>query len=278
MKDNLDLTTWQKLVRLGTIADSEAASQSDLLNDLKLHGHYLRSKDPDLSFQFLLHIGWRDACALVRGLVIAENAELSVLRGSVSLVKYAYRMLEFMNPEGAMEVASWIVDHSNNDYIPFEMRKTRRAFVRIRESARTWEQCREQLERWKTEEWETRKLALAALHQQEERHRILEAIRKKCAAEKHTIQLARSAARQLFIEALAQVNEQERLEHLAWDDSHGLGYYPSGMAQCSATALASLTEQTKARLIQKLKARRKGPWKKLYLFLVELNKPYNPNH
>ncbi len=65
----------------------------------------------------------------------------------------------------------------------------------------------------------------------------------------------------------------ERLEHLAWDDTRSLHFYPADLAVCSAEDLQQLDPVTKERLVAKLRERKKGPWHKLAKQLGVEGKP-----
>ena len=55
----------------------------------------------------------------------------------------------------------------------------------------------------------------------------------------------------------------ERLEHLAWDDTRSLHFYPADFAVCSAEDLEQLDPVKKERLVAKQRECKKGPWHKL---------------
>ena len=114
---------------------------------------YVGSIHPFQDFEWLRDIPWADACAVVQAVVHLEAARLTKSGGSASAIKNAYRTMEDSDRVGAMELAAWIVDHSDNDYIPFPMCKTRHAFEGIKRTATSWAQCREELDRANAAEW-----------------------------------------------------------------------------------------------------------------------------
>jgi hypothetical protein len=81
--------------------------------------------------------------------------------------------------------------------------------------------------------------------------------------ERSQVQQTRASARENLLIQLRALPLLERLQHLAWDDAHALAYYPSDLANCDDSVLGQLDLVTKARLIEKLRARRTGPWHQL---------------
>ncbi len=160
------------------------------------------------------------------------------------------------------------MDHSENPYIPFEMCKIRSAFQRIKSQASSWEECRKQLSQWEQKERERQnRLASEAEERrqfaQNEKAAVLKAVRDRCNAEKRQVQIAKSSARKQLLDELAKLSPKERLEHVAWDDSHPLDYFPSEMVKSAISSLEVLSLPTRERLKIKLAARRGGVWKKL---------------
>jgi hypothetical protein len=168
---------------------------------------------------------------------------------------------------GAMELAAWIVDHSDNDYIPFPMCKIRHAFEGIKRTAGSWAECREALDRWCADEWgRQRRVAEEMANQKpegEHRREIHSAVAARLNAEQTEIQHARASAREKLLAELRSLPVRERLEHIAWDDTRSLSCYPADLAVCTVEDLKQLDPVTKERLVAKLRERKKGPWHKL---------------
>ena len=57
---------------------------------------------------------------------------------------------------------------------------------------------------------------------------------------------------------------KERLEHMAWDDFHSLAFFPAKFAKVDTQTIEQLDAGTRKRLLEKMAARQKGVWKKLY--------------
>ena len=128
--------TLGKLIALGQCADDDPRI-GDILASLRANS-YVRSIHPFQNFEWLRVLSWTDACAIVRAIVRLEAARLTQSGGSVSAIKSAYRTMEDRDRVAALELAAWIVDHSDNNYIPFPMRKIRHAFDNIKRTARSW--------------------------------------------------------------------------------------------------------------------------------------------
>lgn len=260
-----DKLTMDKLIALGKCADGDARI-GELLGALKANA-YVASIHPFQDFEWLRDIPWADACAAVRAVVHLEAARLTKSGGSASAIKSAYRVMEDSDRAGAMELAAWIVDHSDNDYIPFPMCKIRHAFEGIKRTAGSWSECREALDRWCADEWgRQRRVAEEMANQKpegEHRRRIHSAVPTRLNAEQAQIQHARASAREKLLAELRCLPVRERLEHIAWDDTRSLSCYPADIAVCTAEDLKQLDPVTRERFVSKLRERKKGQWHKL---------------
>ena len=251
-----DQLTLEKLIALGQCADGEARL-GELLGALKANA-FVASIHPFQDFEWLRDIPWADACAVVRAVVHLEAARLTKSGGAASAIKSAYRTMEDCDRVGAMELAAWIVDHSDNDYIPFPMRKIRHAFEGTKRTAGSWAECREALDRWCADEWgRQRRVAEDMANQKpegEHRRQIQNAV---------AARLNAASAREKLLVELRGLPIRERLEHIAWDDTRSLSCYPADLAVCTIEDVEQLDPVTKVRLIAKLRERKKGPWHKL---------------
>lgn len=260
-----DQPTLEKLIALGQCVDGDARI-ADILGSLKSNA-YVSSIHPFQDFEWLREIPWADACAVVRAVVHVEAARLTQSGGSASAIKSAYRTMEDSDRVGVMELAAWIVDHSDNDYIPFPMRKIRHAFEGIKGTAGSWAECREALDRWCADEWGRQRRVSEEMANQkpegEHRRQIHSAVAARLNAEQAEIQHARASAREKLLAELRALAVKGRLEHIAWDDTRSLSCYPADLAVCTAEDLNQLDPVTKERLVAKLRERKKGPWHKL---------------
>ncbi len=271
----LDEETVSQLVELGGNPRQDEGSVPSILHDLQ-GNRFLRSRNPDLSFSWLEMLDWQSGFNLIKGLVMAENHRISNYGGSVSLVKFAFRVLENRDRIQAMEVAAWIVEHSSNDYIPFEMRKIRYAFEEIRRSAPSWPECRRMLDAWEAAEWQRQAASARAVNVQASRAAIVRAVKARCHAMHQQLSVARTVARERFLDDLSQLDVKSRLEHLAWDDRRDLSFYPGRFAAVDYETFRSVDAETQARLIGKLQGRPKGPWREL-LQRIEENRVKDTN-
>jgi hypothetical protein len=260
-----DRPTLEKLIALGHCVDGESG-MPEILDSLNAN-RYLQSFRGIDSFEWLREIPWVDACAFVRGLTRAEIERLTNIGGSVSPVKDAYRALEDGNRVAAMELAAWIVEHSDNTYIPFPMRKIRGAFENIKGTANSWAECREALDRWCSKEQGRQRRVVKEMENQkpeaQHRRQIHSAVAARLNAEQAEIQHARASARGKLLAELRSLPVCERLEHITWDDTRSLSSYPADIATCTGDDLKQLDPVTRERLVTKLRERKKGPWHKL---------------
>jgi hypothetical protein len=260
-----DQATLEKLVALGQCADDDARL-GEMLASLK-GSIYVCSIQPFQEFGWSREMSWADASAVVKAIVRVEAARLTHSGGSASAVKNAFRTMEDRDRVAAMELAAWIVDHTDNDYIPFPMRKIRYAFESIKLKATCWGQCREMLDRWNADEWARQQRVAEEMANQkpegEHRRQIQSAVAARIRAEQAEVQHAEALAREKLLAELRALPAKERLEHIAWDDSRALTYYPSDLADCTVEDIEQLDPVTRARFTAKLRERKKGPWQKL---------------
>lgn len=260
-----DKLTMDKLIALGKCADGDARI-GELLGAAKANT-YVANIHPFQDFEWLREIPWADACAVIRAVVYVEAARLTKSGGSAFAIKNAYRTMEDSDRVGAMELAGWIVDHSDNDYIPFPMCKIRHAFEGIKRTAGSWAECREALDRWCIDEWgRQRRVAEEMANQKpegEHRRQIHSAVAARLNTEQAEIQHARASAREKLLTELRSLPVRDRLEHIAWDHTRSLSCYPADLVVCTPDDLKQLDPVTRERFVIKLRERKKGPWHKL---------------
>ena len=83
------------------------------------------------------------------------------------------------------------------------------------------------------------------------------------------IQRTRSLARQQLLACLSALPVKDRLEHIAWDDSHPISFYTLDLSDHTPEDFKKLDPVTKERLFAKIKSRKKGPWQKVAKRLVD---------
>jgi hypothetical protein len=257
--------TLEKLIALGQ-CEGDDARLGEILARLK-GNIYVCSIQPFQEFGWSREMSWADACAVVKAVVRVEVAGFTHSGGSASAIKNAFRTLEERDRVAAMELAAWIVDHTDNDYIPFPMRKIRHAFESIKRKATSWAQCREMLDLWNANELaRQRRVAVELANQKpggEHRRQIQSTVAARINAEQAAVQHAKTLTREKLLTELRALPAKERLEHIAWDDTRALTYYPSDLADCTADDIEQLDPVTKERFTTKLRERKKGPWQKL---------------
>ncbi len=126
---------------------------------------------------------------------------------------------------------------------------------------------REALDRGCAVEWERqRRIAEEMANQKpqgERRRKIHASVAVRLNAEQAEMQRARASAREKLLAELRSLPVRERMEHIAWDDTRHLSFYPADLATCSAEHLKQLHPVTRHRLAAKLCERKRGPWHKL---------------
>jgi hypothetical protein len=254
----------EKLIEFGSLHGSE--ERNELAHELARCG-FAKSVHGMSEFRWLEDLEWEHACAVTKALVLLEELRLTCSAGSVSAVIPAFRLLQGKDPVRAMELAAWIINASANIYIPFGRSGTRVAFELISRRAASWKECWEQLQGWTFCEFARQSRAADAMALQkpqgERRRAIQRAVGRAAAAERRELQRARSQAREKLIEELRTLSALERLERIAWDNHHPLGYYPKEFAMCEKPELDKLDPVTLERLKAKLADRKGGAWRAL---------------
>jgi len=265
-----DEETQKRLIALGNCSDR-----------LQIREHfqtlesnpYLRIVDIRSPFEWLHDHSWADGFAIIKGLVRLEVARLMRADGSVSGISRAYHIMEMRDPVAAMEIAAWVVDHTRNYYLPFGSMVAHANFCRVKSKANSWRQCREELNRAMSEfrEPQLRVAAEMANQKPEGQHRrkIWQAVAARINAEQTMIQRTRSFARQQLLACLSALPVKDRLEHIAWDDSHPLCFYTHDLCDFTPHDVQQLDPVTRERFMAKLKDRKSGPWQKLAKRLAE---------
>ena len=259
-----DEATQKRLIALGNCSDPLQIKEH--FRTLESNP-YLRVVDIRSPFEWLHEHSWADGFAIIKGLVRLEVARLTRADGSVSGISRAYYIMEMRDPFAAMEIAAWVVEHTRNYYLPFGSMVAHANFCRVKGKANSWRQCREELNRAMSEfrERQLRVAAEMANQKPEGQHRrkIWQAVAARINAEQTMIQRARSIARQQLLAFLSALPVKDRLEHIAWDDSHPLSFYALDLSDYTSQDLKNLDPVSKNRLLAKLRGRKKGPWHKL---------------
>ena len=245
------------LIALGSLEDSPSAERDRLLARLKPfervnclawdQWNELADRLPEVELRNLVH-----------GLTAAE-LELHWSGGSVAAVIWVYRRYESLFPDRADQLADWVLARTENPYVPFGG---------MRAGARSVAEYRSHL------------AAKARRHDESEQEqedarqhkRIRAIVRRRLAQERRLLQAAHNRARAEITAQLQELPTKQRLEHMAWDDFHSLAFYPASFTKIDRQTFEHLDASTRKRLMDKIAARRKGAWKKLYEQLTELAK------
>jgi hypothetical protein len=197
-----------------------------------------------------------DLSRTIRALVRLESMVANC--GSASQVYRLIQVLKSRDPVLGEEICNWALYNSANHYIPYGTISKRRYLYRT---------CREYEE---------------AAAMREAAHNALRAKLESAARERrdqrarsHRARLEeqwrqREERRQvlLFFEGLSSA---DRLCIIADDTEHVPYWYPSDWALVDTDVLKALPGATTERLLQRLSAPPRGPWKRLGLLLREMN-------
>lgn len=228
---------------------------------------YVRSLQIGTPFDWLGELTWDNSFFFIKALVRLENARMTSGVGSVSAICPAYRVMEERDRVAAMEVAAWVVRNSRNPWVPFVFRKIRTSFEEVLLRNQTWAECREALDEALQSE-KARQLRSAEKRQREEdevsrKGEMLGEIIRRVHEERAFLQKAKSGARLKMLEEIGGLSARKRLEHIAWDDTRPLSFYPDRFSEVSGQEVAELDPFTRERLMAKLKERRSGAWRRL---------------
>ena len=67
--------------------------------------------------------------------------------------------------------------------------------------------------------------------------------------------------RKELIQEVADLPPAACLEHLAWDDTHALSYYPASLAEAANGAWEEIAPETRAALLRKASEQPRGAWR-----------------
>jgi hypothetical protein len=256
----LDSLTQTALMALGDCPLDATELLAERLGMLRRYYWYLMAGYPDTSFACISELPDSAGAPLVRGLAIAEEHGFCRYRGSVSLVCHAFRAFQQKGVAVWTPLADWLVQHSTNPWVPFNMRRTRWE----------WEACRfpgrSPIEVWYAA------YELSAGRDQARRERELEEEAARTArriayqkrhAELMAIRLERRELRAAILIQFQNLSAVEKLARIADDREHPVTFYPSEFATIDPTSLSALPHTVRQSLIERLSDRRKGAWRRL---------------
>jgi hypothetical protein len=240
----------KNLIELGKSSNEAKAERNHLFEQLKPHVECCYAHWNTWSYA-TEKLSADDLFNLVRGLVVAETALPGWNGGSVSPIIWAFKAYERTATISSDELATWVMQNSDNEYVPYGVNRIGcrsvdefKAYRKAKESRRQQSEIHAEAERrCKT----IREIVTQRLHQ-----------------ESTIIQNARAQARQQLVSHLDGLPKKERLEHIAWDDEHDLTFYPNSYADVTKEEFSSLDEISKERLIAKIQIRHKGFWAELF--------------
>ncbi len=188
-----------------------------------------------------------ELASLARGLVRAEKIKRWG-GGSVAGAIWVFRAFQLRFPGEADELAQWMLAHSDNPWAPFGS---------DRGSARSIEQLREH-QGAKAERQQRTASNEAA---RAELKAVKETVRERVAVYRRRVQRASSEARAELVRELESLPASARLEHLAWDEQHPLGFYPASLVAGSEDAWIKAAAETRCALLTRAAAIPRGEWR-----------------
>ena len=235
-----------------------------------------------------------DVAALAKGLGLAES-RLRWLGGSVAAVIWVFRELQRRDPGTAEAVAEWIGTQwveagYENDWVHFPGAQELRHRREIREARKENDSIEDELKRgWDALPWEKHKHEWLVREREESRvrqerqrqdderrarERSLADELKKLKSEyssltKQLNRMRHAEDRRRLLQEAEHMSSPERLRLIAERD-FDIGFYPEEWAHVEAQLLTSLSQEVRQKLIDKLRERKKGPWKSLVDRLIRL--------
>lgn len=190
-----------------------------------------------------------DLRRLARGLVIVEERLRRWSGGSVTGAIWVYRSFERRFPQAAEALAAWMLEHSNNPWVPFG---SNRGSARSLEDIRACNALKAQ-RRAAAEQEEAMRCDVAEARK---------AAKRRLAELKSKIAKVESAARADLIHELESLSVRDRLLHIALDDVHDLLFYSPDLVTEIPAGLDRTGEWALEQVRNKAAAIRKGPWHK----------------
>ena len=231
------------LIRLGRQVDSDFA---EALQPLARRGRGRWGSDDWR--EVAANLSDEDLILLIKGFTTAER-ELSWSGGSASNVIVLFRALQERSPEQAAPTASWVLQNTNNSYLPYGSDNY---------GARTAEE-------WGRAWWGRRAGIAEGLQRDRKSDEDARAERQERARQRERSAADRdSEVRKQLLQELADLPVVEQIQRAAYDPIYSIEFYPTRLADSiSGEIIKAMDSETHRALAKKLKGRRRGPWAKL---------------
>jgi hypothetical protein len=190
-----------------------------------------------------------DLAALIKGLTVAEK-QFHWAGGSVAAAIWVFRELQKRDSGLSRVVADWILVRTNNPYLPFG---SHNRHARSVDEYEAWAECAARIaekDRLKQKEEAASRAARRALRRADAERRQIEGAR------------ASQIRRDFLVDFMAK-SPLERLVLIAEDAEHPVDYYPPECADVDPEVLVALDPSARQKLVERISARRRGPWKRL---------------
>ena len=267
----LQISHIEKLIALGAIEDIEAPDKKVLFDRVRQLS-YLNRQALNSWSDVCDNLSVPDHLALLKAVTLAEKY-FNWKGGSVAAAIWVYRSLENkVDYSASCRIAQWVINNSDNDWVPFGSSVKRSLFSAIPEEGydsgsgslyfnlslpenigRADKEEQHNLLQSKQKKQKEERLNQRKIHQQEHKDR------------RQWLVLERDA----IIEKSKHLTPLERLQIVADDPVHPLAFFPIEWASVATSEISRLTDKTKEQLSIKTKLISKGPWEKLYKILLE---------
>lgn len=266
----LDPKTRAVLVGLGKSCEVAGVEEalSAALAEVRRHYFFLMAAYPDTEFGCIREMSPEEGASLIRGLAVAEECGYSRALGSVSMVNRAFHVYQIHPVNVWAELADWIIANTTNDYIPFNFRRTRYQWETCRvespSPSETWDRVNraenargvERTERFNREQQEATDRAKA------------KAKRSAAVHQEHASKRQEHARRrEAILQDLAGIPPLSRIKRICEEVDFPLDALPTDYAVLGNEVLMSMSLDLRDAVLNRLKDRRNGPWRDLFLQL-----------
>lgn len=230
-------------------------------------------------YEYLGRIHWREWYSVCESLSVDDH--IALLKAVVMAMRYAgwdggsvapciwvYKKLEErVSNKVATEMATWVIDRSNNPWVPFGTQKARALFIATKETESVDNYTGSLMLKFMFMESAGRAEREQARQEIEKEQKTAKAIRleeRKLDVAKHQKRGDKKAQiRQQVITVGEQIGAIGRLQLIIDHKDMPLLSFPSTWTEVPLEVLKGLDEPLRKALIHRLTGQKKGPWKKL---------------
>ena len=283
----------EQLIEIGQHAESELVKAIIDLKKLRLGRNMLQQGIQ--TWDKLTHsLPLNDVVALARSLTLIDTLP-GLSDGSVSPVIWVFLELERRDYPGLLALAMWIIEHDKNPYVPFgtlARRRKRLDLLKEREELRAIQiqnsgrsnQLRKLMGELQFEHsysaWLSSSIKDIELREKiEQSNREIAELKnnlKQLTQETETLrryftEIERAKKRDSLLQTGANLDPVGRLQLIAANPTVPIGVFPEEWACHEAITLSLLNVEIRRALSPRIARIRKGPWRKVYRGLCDLD-------